>query len=554
MTAADLTPLPDEEAQTTPVRVPFFARVEERLERASEWLNPILVKEARQALKSRQFVITFSLLLICAWGWSILGVAANLPDIYFAPRAPEMLMGYFLILALPLFVIVPFTAFRSLAAEREDGTFELLSITALKARQIIGGKLGSAVLQMLVYFSALAPCIAFTYMLRGIDVISILLILSHAFLISLFLSALGLLLATVSRATHWNVVLSVLFLIVLLMAGWMSCAFVIGLVLAGEVVLFTDEPMFWMGDLTLLTAAGSYILLFYLAAAARISFASENRSTRLRWVMLLQQMLIVGWSFYYWLVSREHEFLYVCFMLSAMHWYLMGSLMVGETAELSERVKRGLPQSLTGRMFLTWFNPGSGTGYFFAVTNMLTVFVVGAVAIKIAFELGYVRSWVSEATPTWFGLILLCYVIVYLGVGRLIVLLMARFSRTGPFVSFLVHVLLLLLGVLVPWVVQVLVTGEGRDYMPLQAPNWAWTLDQVIRDRRNLLFDDPVNGLHTVPMLLIVSAGMMLVLNFVLTANEVRQERQAQPERIEQEELALHPERLPKPPVDPFGD
>ena len=38
-------------------------------------LNPILVKETRQALKSKQFTITFGLLLIAVWAWTILGVA-----------------------------------------------------------------------------------------------------------------------------------------------------------------------------------------------------------------------------------------------------------------------------------------------------------------------------------------------------------------------------------------------------------------------------------------------------------------------------------------------
>ena len=42
---------------------------------------------------------------------------------------PLMMSGYYCILAFPLLVIVPFSAFRSLAAEREDGTYELLSIT-----------------------------------------------------------------------------------------------------------------------------------------------------------------------------------------------------------------------------------------------------------------------------------------------------------------------------------------------------------------------------------------------------------------------------------------
>ena len=38
--------------------------LEAQLERLSEYVNPILVKESRQSLKSKQFLITFVLLLI----------------------------------------------------------------------------------------------------------------------------------------------------------------------------------------------------------------------------------------------------------------------------------------------------------------------------------------------------------------------------------------------------------------------------------------------------------------------------------------------------------
>ena len=154
-----------------------------------ERLNPILVKEARQAMKSRHFSITFTLLLVCGWGWSLIGVACSMPAIYYAPTGIFMLVGYYCILAVPMLLVVPFSAYRSLAAEREDGTYELLSISTLSARQIVTGKLGSAILQMLVYYSALAPCIAFTYLLRGVDILSILLLLFYTFCISVILSA-----------------------------------------------------------------------------------------------------------------------------------------------------------------------------------------------------------------------------------------------------------------------------------------------------------------------------------------------------------------------------
>ena len=55
-----------------------------------------------------------------------------------------LLFWYYAVLAFPLTVVVPYAAFRSLAAEREDNTYDLLSITSRKPRQIISGKLASA--------------------------------------------------------------------------------------------------------------------------------------------------------------------------------------------------------------------------------------------------------------------------------------------------------------------------------------------------------------------------------------------------------------------------
>ena len=58
-------------------------RLDGGIERFGESLNPILVKESRQALKSNQFLITFTLLLACAWGWSTSSIQA--------PLLPKML-------------------------------------------------------------------------------------------------------------------------------------------------------------------------------------------------------------------------------------------------------------------------------------------------------------------------------------------------------------------------------------------------------------------------------------------------------------------------------
>src|SRR5438034_400389 len=68
--------------------VSYWTKIEALLDRLGDRLNPILVKEARQAMKSRQFVVTFSLLLICGWLWTVLFIVSGLPAIYYAPVGP----------------------------------------------------------------------------------------------------------------------------------------------------------------------------------------------------------------------------------------------------------------------------------------------------------------------------------------------------------------------------------------------------------------------------------------------------------------------------------
>src|SRR5437660_1777577 len=126
MTIADVSAddLQSEPAKAVSSAAPLatrWATIEALLDQIGDRLNPILVKEARQAMKSRQFVVTFSLLLIGGWLWTLLFIAAGVPAIYYAPVGPGVLRGYFLVLSVPLLIVVPYAAFRSQAGEWEDG-------------------------------------------------------------------------------------------------------------------------------------------------------------------------------------------------------------------------------------------------------------------------------------------------------------------------------------------------------------------------------------------------------------------------------------------------
>jgi ABC-type Na+ efflux pump permease subunit len=145
-------------------------------DRFSEWgdkvsdrVNPILVKETRQALKSRQFSITFMLLLVVAWLISAGGALWAGPAIEFGSAGREFFILYYWVLSFAIFLVVPFGSFRSMLNERDHNTYELLSISTLTPGQIVRGKLSSSIVQILIFYSAIAPFIAFTSLLQGFD-------------------------------------------------------------------------------------------------------------------------------------------------------------------------------------------------------------------------------------------------------------------------------------------------------------------------------------------------------------------------------------------------
>jgi hypothetical protein len=515
------------------------------LERAGEHLNPILIKEARQALKSRQFTATFALVLIAAWIWSFLGIAMIGPEVYYSAQGSVLLLGYVVILLFALVIIVPYTAYRSLAAELEDRTYELLSITALRARQVIGGKLATSFLQILVFLSAISPCIAFTYLLRGVEILTIVLIMAYCTLASLGLSLCGLLLATCSIERYRQVVASVLLVLALAGLFCMGCAMATELVRGIPGIRLRD---LWIAHGAMLTAYLSYFVLLYLAAAAQLSFPSSNRSTPMRIVMLVQQALFCAWMTYAWIEAERISTVFTAMLiLSVVHWYAMGMFLVGEPTQLSPRVQRDLPQSYLGRVFLTWFNPGAGTGYLFALSCFLAV----AVLAQIGAYYSLLRpglAWPSSSEKVFdVAVVTLSYLTIFLGLGKMLLSLGRRVPTEGAGVVLrvLVGVLLVGAGAVIPLVIQMSSdTFRNTSYSLLQVTNPFWTIEVVGRP-----YGTPPPEIALLRIILPAAALLTLVANLPSVVAEVRQVRIARPRRVAQEDAALAALKHPVEPV-----
>ncbi len=492
----------------------LWGQIDQIGERVSGWLNPILIKEARQSLKSRQFIATFFLLLVASCVWTILGIVLNAPDVYYVPSGDSLLAGYYFVLAIPLIGIVPLSAHRSLAAEIDDNTFEMLVITRLSAMRIVMGKLNSAMLQMMVYFAAIVPCLAFSYLLRGVDLPTIALLIGIVFFTALLLTTFGLMFATLAfnRASQTLALLAVLSALVF--AEFLCGAFCMEVVLGRGLGSQADMIIF-MG--VFVSVGASCMVIFVRAAAARIAPVTENRSTGLRRSMYAQQLIWVAVIAFMVLWYEDHDILNFGIMVIGGYWLLMGTLMLSESSQLSPRVQRQLPSTYAGRLMLTWFNPGPGTGFVFAISSG----AVGAVVMGVFGQL--VGGRAARTDSFTFALIIAGYLMAYLGVTRLIVMPLGR--RLGQSLVLPLGTMAAVMGIaaITPLVLSVLTTGAPPyQYQNIEAIDWAWTLVEA--------FDQ---GYDPALALAIFLCGLVILLiNLTLLLREFRYRRITVPQRV----------------------
>ena len=293
-------------------------------DRVSDRLNPILVKETRQSLKSRQFVVTFMLLLLAAWLISAGGVLLSGSALEYGAAGQGFFGMYFSVLVFAILVIVPFGAFRSMLAERDQFTFELLSISTLTPRQIVWGKLCSSIVQILLYYSAIAPFIAFTSLLQGFDFANVVFLLAVAFLWSVFMSMIALMLSTVSQNRQFQSLSSIGVVILLIWQIGVAIG-VSGQVMMGSIPF--DDPEFWWGMACATFGGTTYFLLAQQIAVSRLTFESDNRSTGIRVICGLQFWLLwlgcAGYATWYGWIWNEWVF-GMASVLSIFHWCAVG--------------------------------------------------------------------------------------------------------------------------------------------------------------------------------------------------------------------------------------
>lgn len=465
---------------------PWLEWIDGWAETLGDRVNPILIKETRQALKSRQFVVTFSVLLVASFGWTVAGSLSMMPLIYTTPSAPRMLIGYYLLLALPMLLVVPLAAYRSLEAEIDDGTLELLSITALSPWQIVLGKLASASLQMMLYLIALFPCVAYAYTLRGVDLPTVAVMMSTLIVAALTLTVMALSFAPLARGRTGRISTLLVVLSVLLLAEYLVGAAMIGMILYGN-PLPVPWTVFLLVTGTLMAAASSHLLL--TTTAAQLTPESENRSSGIRWSLLMMTVLVFAINAFAieWVTEERDQVLAVFFpsvMVMGLLWTFAGSMMAAESAAMTPRIQRELPGNFFSRMGLVFFTPGPATGLVFACIGVSTLLVAAMIGTERIQDLGSsmpAREWsmFRNAMAGYCG-----YLMMFLVLVRWIVAVLRINNHPRVEVGLAALIAVAVLSALVPYSIGL----HYNDYRPYnysgwQITNWVWTIGMILNNQ-----------------------------------------------------------------------
>ena len=442
-------------------------------DRASDWCNPILVKEVRQSLKSRAFVTTFFLLLLGSWMISAIGLLAAGPAVEYGRVGQYFFIFYFGALCIALGAVVPYNAFRSLLNERDDNTFELLSITSLSPGQIVRGKWTCALVQALLFYSAIIPFIAFSSLLQGFNVVQALLLLVAALYGSVGLSITTLMLSTTVKQKTWQGLVS------MLVMGGLGGAIAMTISGLSSLMVFQlplDMPAFWWVVGVGVLISLSYMWLFYQIAAARLTFESENRSSGIR--LTASGQLVLVWLIAAALVELagfplNREFLLAIIIASGAHLAVVGISASPELDGLSRRASRGLPRSALLRALISPLLPGGALGYLYLLVNLGILLIVSAYGwgwalsdpgdqplARVIAELSSARNqdWehLEENVIPLFALAMCCYIAIYCGLAAALVRWGRRITLAfEPVHSRTMIVILVATGMIIPMSLRV---------------------------------------------------------------------------------------------------
>ena len=401
-------------------------------------LNPIVVKELRQAVQSK--FVTVMILLLLVGQVTIIGLWM-LFDEHIATRITagrEMFMVLLGMLVAVSSLLVPLYTGVRFAFERSDTNMALLYGTTISPWAIIRGKFFCAAVVAAIIYGACMPFIVLTYLLRGVDVPTILLALTVGYMVLLAVTALTIFLASPRLALGWRIVLG------LVAAGSI-------VVSVGTVIGISSSPLrgmgmmmgswkFWAGFMTFAAIWAAFIVLCLQCAVAVISPPLSNRTRPIRIavtsIVVVCGVIALAWSDWGSRIDVMFGWLIPVMILLCLAMLVA----ISERDHLSLRVARTVPRSMFWRpLAMLYFSGWAG--------GVLWILLTGAACLGAVWIMAtWVWPWVSAAERISEKLASLLGIFLYVYAYCMSALLLTRTVLKGPMAPSRTWILAILIG------------------------------------------------------------------------------------------------------------
>jgi len=403
----------------------------------SDYINPIVVREMRQLVRSK-FVIgammtLLTILLIGSAAFIITTVLSSLKHALNLTAGRSLFMILLGILAYVALIFVPaYTGIR-LAAERKGDRISLLYITTISPAAIIRGKMMAAAAMTILLVSLCMPFMVFTYLLRGIDIPSMFLVLVMLLIEVLAVTQLAVLLACLPVSRGFRILLALFMGMSMFSAPGMFVAMSTGLLLFGAGSSMRGWS-FWGGTLTGLAISALGIGLMFVMSVAMISPPTSNRSMPVRRYLtgawLLSGILAGLWQ---WLEPSSDAVIIWMFTMTGFLVFLL-ALFAGENTSYSFRIRRGIPANRIKRILVFPFFTGAVNGILWALLLLM-----------VSIGTGYFFDWKMAQVASTIAL----YTLAYTMTARLL-LHLPLLRRIRPAYTIVVAMLLMAAVMLLP--------------------------------------------------------------------------------------------------------
>jgi hypothetical protein len=388
-----------------------------------DWLNPVLVREYLQFVRSRSFLWICSLWLV----GQLVVSAVFLSDIN--PQAAALTLEgpgqeYFGSLmvgfGLLFLVVLPIASFNRMVRERREATLELLVISRITAGQIAAGFLSVAFAQIVLICFLSFPFVVFAYLFRGLDLATVMWSFYFMVLAALAVNAASLMLSSFCKTARAVTIMRVFIavgLILMIGPGIEFFSFTLSLTgpHGGSSLSFAGIP--WTAGAVVGGLAAIAILICFVFARSNLLFESANRSTMPRVTMTVCLLLVsvtLGVLCEFGRIREEWLGVFAVFAFFVFLAY--GMLLLNESNQLSRRAHEELPRRPIWRWLGLPFWPGRGTGFVYLLMNLAIIFAVFWYAVGDQ----VVRN---PATPDWQAVYLSSlglYAVFFLGVASLV--------------------------------------------------------------------------------------------------------------------------------------